>query len=174
MRVSMVHVVCCLLYIPSDITFNAKKYPAELVWGSILKYTQYTLVAGYGEKHEETLDEAMGTNIVSYMDNTLNMVRSVTAFVDECNWTNIVSYMDNTLNMVRRVTAFVDECNWAKFETTMNISLALIGKIGELGALLSFWSTIIRDRTSDETIHTKALHGKVPNVDIYLFHLSAI
>ena len=148
MRVSMVHVVCCLLYIPSDITFNAKKYPAELVWGSILKYTQYTLVAGYGEKHEETLDEAMGTNIVSYMD--------------------------NTLNMVRRVTAFVDECNWAKFETTMNISLALIGKIGELGALLSFWSIIIRDRTSDETIHTKALHGKVPNVDIYLFHLSAI
>jgi len=87
--------------------------------------------------------------------------------------TNVNCNMDNILQVVIQLTAFVKECNWEKFDTLMNLSLALIGELGEFAALLSFCSGLIRDRTKDNTIHAKVLH-KIADVAIYLLCLCNI
>ena len=132
----------------SKLNINSKRYPAELVSGSVIKYMQYMQVTGYGKQQRDTIETLIeGTHM-------------------NCN-------MDNILQVVIQLTAFVNECNWEKFDMPMNLLLALIGELGELAALLSFCSGLIEARTKDNTICAKVLH-EIADVAIYLLCLCII
>ena len=59
----------------SKLSINLKRYPAELVSGSMIKYMQYTQVMGYGKQQRDTIETLIErTNVNCNIDNILQVV----------------------------------------------------------------------------------------------------
>lgn len=108
---------------------NGKKYPVELCKGKSGKYTKYSLQTGITKTNQSTLDD--GENQPQAQSNNDEGRRK--------------SISDITL----AIRQFALERNWSKYHTPRNITLAMMGEVGELAELFQWNSDICDNNHGD-------------------------
>ena len=99
------------------IELNSKKYPAQLCKGRSESYRAYSDVTGIGATGRLDNSSGLHDSTGSQDDAKLNS--------PEREEIEIVELQDT-------ITKFVEERNWGVFHTWRNVTLALVGEVGEL------------------------------------------
>jgi len=116
----------CIL---KKIELNRKKYPVEQCKGKSGKYTEYSSHTGITKENQSTLNISIQTHNMSLQEDKKQKSADKT-------------WIDSSLDTVPAVTRFIRQFSmdreWGKFHSPRNITLAMMGEMGELAELFQW------------------------------------
>jgi len=112
------------------IELNGKKYPVELCKGKSGKYTNYSKHTGITKTEgQSTIDTPTNSSFSDSAESNDDCATNSQDGVDDTNTIDGIS---------RVIRKFANERLWNRYHTPRNITLALLGEVGELAELFQW------------------------------------